>query len=327
MISREASVRYPEWSTTINLRVPIALAAGLVGGLVCAWIWAVPHPFPSDLGQLWSASQAWARGENPYLHVGPGRAYEWGYPLFYPFPAIIAVYPLTFLPLFWANVVFAGLGWFALAYVLQARPHGLFIMATLPAVMALAAVQWSPLLLAAALTPSLGFLLLCKPTIGAALWLAYPSRAAVYGVSIFCAISLIIWPEWITEWKQTWGASPHVKAPVTYWGGPLLLLAWLKWRTWEGRLLGAFALVPQTPIAYEWLPLFLIPQTMPQRMTLTIGAVLAWGLPHLGGPYPDNTAAFWAAGQWMVVLVYLPCLWMVLKPFEGYLSNWHDTRT
>ena len=49
-------------------------------------------------------------------------------------------------------------------------------------------------------------------------------------------------------------------APVTYVtaGGPLILLALLRWRRPEARLLVALGCIPHTTMLYEALPLFLV---------------------------------------------------------------------
>src|SRR5687767_1409246 len=62
--------------------------------------------------------------------------------------------------------------------------------------------QWSALLTAAAITPSLGWLLTCKLTIGAPLFVAYPSRQAAIGAVAFTALTAVLWPWWVQEWLQ-----------------------------------------------------------------------------------------------------------------------------
>jgi hypothetical protein len=123
--------------------------------------------------------------------------------------------------------------------------------------------------------PACGFLLACKPTIGAALWAAYPSRAAALGSVVFLAVSLMLLPSWPLEWFATLGEVPHVAPPVSYLGGPLLLLALLRWRRPEARLLAALACVPQTLMFYETLPLFLIVRTHAQGAILATGSWVA----------------------------------------------------
>jgi hypothetical protein len=173
--------------------------------------------------------------------------------------------------------------------------------------------QWSMLIAGAALVPWCGLLLACKPTTGAALFLAYPSRRTAVGAAAFGAISVALLPAWPWEWfAETRVNTAHIRPPLTYWGGPLLLLALLKWRRPEARLLAALACIPHTPELYESLTLFLIPRTLAQGAIL---AALNYGVVVARvtvGPRPDYVADMLLTGQWMVWLLYLPCLAMIL---------------
>ena len=172
--------------------------------------------------------------------------------------------------------------------------------------------QWSPLLTGAALLPGLGFLLACKPTVGAALWVAYPTRRSLIGAILFAALSLALFPGWPLRWIADLSAATHIRAPMTFHGGPLLLFAMLRWRRPEARLLAGLSVIPQTPELYEALPLFLIPQTTGQGALLAAlcyGVVFARGAGVAPADYLSDTAL---TGQWMVWLLYVPCLIMVL---------------
>ena len=95
--------------------------------------------------------------------------------------------------------------------------------------------------------------------------------------------------------------------------GPLLLLALLRWRRPEARLLVALACVPQTLILYMTVPLFLIPGTLGESALL---AALSWvaqattfTMPHQP-PHPS----FYTDSAWVIVMfLYVPCLIMVLR--------------
>ena len=124
---------------------------------------------------------------------------------------------------------------------------------------------------------------------------------------------MIVWPGWLTAWRATLASAPHVVAPVTRLGGPLLLLALLKWKRPDARLLLAMACVPHTAVLYETIPLFLIPETWLEAWLLWVMALLAFGAQWLAGPYTSQTD-YWASGaRWIVLLMYLPCLVMVLR--------------
>jgi len=71
--------------------------------------------------------------------------------------------------------------------------------------------------------------------------------------------------------------------------------------------------VPHTTAPYETIPLFLIPETWLQAWALWTLALLAFVAQWATGPY-SSQEAYWASGaQWIVALLYLPCLGMVLS--------------
>jgi hypothetical protein len=99
-----------------------------------------------------------------------------------------------------------------------------------------------------------------------------------------------------------------------------MLLGLLRWKRPEARLLVAMSCVPQTAYLYEALPLFLIPRRYEEGFVLSLAsyAVLlavkvyepAWaGL----DPVAQYMAERQTMGQWMVWVLYLPCLAMVLR--------------
>jgi len=126
-------------------------------------------------------------------------------------------------------------------------------------------------------------------------------------------LSVLIWPTWVADWRATFSSAPHVIAPILRTGGPLVLLALLRWRRADARLLLGLACVPHTTVPYETIPLFLIPQTWPQAWMLWALGLLAYGAQWATGPY-ESQAAYWASGaQWIVVLLYVPCLILILR--------------
>src|SRR5262245_24878825 len=144
-----------------------------------------------------------AQGKNPYELIGPGRTYEHPWPLVYPATAAVASMPFAWAPPRLADALFVGFGAAALAWALTrktlANPQ-LFVFVSFPVAISAQTVQWSPLMTAAALTPCLGFLLATKPTIGLAMFAAYPSKAALYGAAVFGLLTVAIWPYWVQAW-------------------------------------------------------------------------------------------------------------------------------
>jgi hypothetical protein len=100
-------------------------------------------------------------------------------------------------------------------------------------------------------------------------------------------------------------------------GGVLLLLALIRWRLPEARLLAALACVPQTVGLYETLPLFLIPRTRWQGYALAGSSyVAAFGQVAAVPRLPGMTLDAVLADRWpfLFVCLYLPALVMVLLP-------------
>jgi hypothetical protein len=81
-------------------------------------------------------------------------------------------------------------------------------------------------------------------------------------------------------------------------------------------MLAALAIVPQTTVAYETLPLFLIPRTAREMGSLTGLSFAAYLLSTRLAPgdevhhLKEAIAGYW---PYWLILVYMPCLWMVLR--------------
>ena len=297
-------------------RVVFTLAAAVGAALLVWMFWSAPRPQPSDVAQVWAGARALLHGQNPYEAVGPGRPFEWNFPLLYPMTAVVALIPLAPLPLRLVDPLFVGLGFALFTWaVTRRRPltPALVGLVSVGGLMTAQTSQWSLLLTGASLLPAFGWLLIAKPTIGLALFAAFPNWKAAAGCIGLLILSFLACPGWVTDWRTTFSSAPHVVAPVTRWGGPFLLLALLKWRRPDARLLLVLACVPHTTALYETIPLFLIPRTWPEAWALWALELLAFAGQRLTGPYVTQ-AAFWASGaQWIVALVYLPCLGLILS--------------
>jgi hypothetical protein len=285
------------------------------------WSTGAGRPFPSDFGQVWAAARVLLAGGNPYHAIGPQGAFHFGFPLLYPLPAAVAMLPLAWCSAQAADAIFVGVGTFALIWALTRRTlwnPQLCVVASYAFLTAQGNVQWSPVLTAAALTPGLGWLLACKPTVGLAFLTAYPSKRALISAAGFGGLTILLWPWWVPSWLAVVQGQTHILAPVTLVtaGGPLILLALLKWRRPEARLLVALACVPHTPVLYETVALFLIVDTWREGVLLSALTVLLWHLqpPCAWGLTTSEFAAWVTAGaRWQVMVMYLPCLLMVLR--------------
>lgn len=291
-------------------RAKVSLVAGIVAGLFVLGLYARQQTgVISDWDPTWVATKALLRGESPYAAI---QVPPWPNWLLYPLPALLVTIPFTYVPLPLARVIFAAVGTATFTYVITRRHRWtLYFLISGAMLWSWVVVQWSPLLIAAALTPSLSWLLAVKPTLGFALWTAWPSRKAVLGGLLFIVISLLVRPGWVQEWLASVARTPHGPHLLRP-GGFLLLLGLLRWRRPEGRLLAALCLVPQTTALYETLPVALLCRNRPQAAAFAGLTMLAHLLFLLGpqGPWPVG-----AGYQWWVLLalVYLPAIVLVLR--------------
>jgi hypothetical protein len=307
--------RRPTQASLRMRRLALALCVAVTASVLTLSVWNRPQPKASDLAPIWASARALLHYQDPYEAVGPGRAFDTDFPQIYPMTSIVTVTPLALIPLRWADALFVGLGFGLFTWAVTTKQlvtPALVALVSLGALMTLQTSQWSLLLTGAALVPGFGWLLIAKPTIGLALFAAFPRWKTAIGCGALLVLSTLIWPTWIAEWRATLVSAPHVIAPITRRVGPLVLLALLKWRRADARLLLALACVPHTTAPYETIPLFLIPQTWPQAWGLWTLALVAYVAQSMTGPYVSQ-AAYWASGaEWIVALLYIPCLVMVL---------------
>ena len=299
----------------------------IAGGVAAFLAWpAIGIVGQSDFDQLWYAARALLTGGNPYGAVGPGRAFDSPFPLFYPLPGVLAAVPFTLLTPAAASMLFSGISAALFAWALiRKAPYRLLALLSFSFYYAAAISQWSPLLVAAALIPGLGFLFAVKPTIGFALWLYRPRWEAVVGGGALLLLSFAVRPQWFAEWSATFSAGTHIRSPVTMLGGPLILIALLRWRRPEARLLVALACVPHTTLLYEALPLFLVPTSWAQSLLLLL---LNWAAEITVitlGPYDALIDRARMNGVVAIALLYIPCVIMILRrPNEGPVPAWLD---
>jgi hypothetical protein len=247
--------------------------------------------------------------------VGP---YPFDAPFLYTLPAALFVLPLARLAPVTGLVIFVAIAGAALGFALTRDGYH-----RLPALLSAAYLwsastgQWSPFVTAAALVPSLGWVLVAKPTIGLAAIAYRPSRRAIALCGIVVIVSLFIQPRWPVEWLAA--ASTRRRGdyfiPLTTLAGPILLLAVTRWRRPEARLLLVMASIPQTYNYYDQLPLWLVPATLGQSAGLSLlsYAILAADT-TLAVPYASTSAGYGAVkASLFVAMLYLPALALVLR--------------
>jgi hypothetical protein len=147
------------------------------------------------------------------------------------------------------------------------------------------------------------------------MFVGFPGRRAVIGGLVLAVMALAAMPAWPVRWLEALRQSIQV-APVARPGGVLLLLALLRWRQPEARMLAALACVPQTIGLYETLPLFLIPRTRWEGYGLAAASYLAaFGQAALMPRTPGMPLETLLAHRWpfIFILLYLPALGLVLR--------------
>ncbi len=308
-------VRQPTKAARISSARPVAgaLAIGLAAAVVG---WALlPLNHGADFQQFHYAARAWLSGHNAYAGGFPiMRATRVvPEPFFYPFPTLLAVAPLAALPLTIAVVTFIGLSTVLLAYgLLRSAPHQLPLFLGAGFLAAVALDQWSPIITATLLLPALAWLAVLKPNIGLAVTVANPTRIGVLGGAALLLATLALQPTWPMEWLRNLHAMPPHPAPILVPGGVLALLALLRWRRPEARLIVAMACVPQLLYFADQLPLWLVPQTRRESMFLSAGSMVAWAAAVIINTRAGRIPAF-SSAPFVLAGVYFPALIMVLR--------------
>lgn len=290
----------------------------VVTGLVGAAVTVLAHVYqgePSDFAQAWHGARFLMEGRDPYALIGPGREVEQGYGLFYPLPALLFVVPLAGLVLVAAKAIFYGLGAAAMMAVFSRDANDPRMLLTVSGAFLFSAVvaQWEPWLVAAALSPAaLGFLLVAKPTVGAALWVAYPSWRSVATGAVVVGVSVAVWPEWPLRWLESTKGAPITRPLALTWLGWLPLAALYRWREGDARLVAALSLVPITPLPYSAVLLFPAAKHMREVVALIVGTWLLIAVHRWGVPYPSNEARLDWMREWFAALVTVPMAALIL---------------
>jgi hypothetical protein len=261
-----------------------------------------------DFDPLYQAAVSLLQGKNPYPLAAQGFPY--------PLPAVLLAVPFSLIPLELARPVFDVLVGWAFVYALwkYRGPYALLAVGSGAYLFALVNGQTTPLIVAASLVPALGFLLAVRPNTSAPLWIARPSWMATLGVSLFVVLSLVVQPSWPRDWWMALPDNPHLMLPALRPFGFVLLLAAIRWRLPEARLILAMAIVPQTTLPYELVSLALIPANLLEMGIFVAGSWIA--LAATAGPlHLSQSNAEWTATGWTVTLcaVYLPMLYLVLR--------------
>ena len=301
----------------------VALAAAAI-----AWVKIAQNGMQYDFGYLWTAARALIDGLDPYSVVRPGVSYFDNY-LMYPLPPVLATVPLAPLSMNVAGVIFSAVSMATLAFALSGEGwQRLPILMSFPALWCITAGQVAPFVAAAAVAPAFAWAATFKPTLGFAAFCSKPSwRFVLVGAAVL-VLSLLAKPDWPLRWlavsRQT--AAINYQMPIAVQGGALLVLAALRWRRPDARLLLAMACMPQSMMLYDQLPLMLIART---RLEALAYSLWSYGAP-LAMRFVTETPAMDTKQYTLPYLariitwtMYLPALVLVLaRPNTGSIPVW-----
>jgi hypothetical protein len=294
-------------------RFVVALGIGIASG-VFAFLLHGRAGFWPDFVFPWQAARYLLAGRDPYAALPGNLGEPFESPLLYPLPTVLAAVPVAGLPLPLAGAIVMGLSAALLAYVITREGwHRLWMLGSAPFVMAINLGQWSPLVTVAALEPTLGFLASLKPNIGLAALAYRPTWRMIVGGAVVLLVSLIILPRWPIEWLRAVRSLPGHPAPIlaVHGAGLVLLLAALRWRTPEGRLLLLSACIPQLLLFADQLPLWLVARTRRELMVMTACSQVAFVL-WFARLRPGDLYVL-AAAPYVLALVFAPALVIVLR--------------
>lgn len=311
---------------SVALRASIAITIGILCTAIILIITRQLRPV-SDFDQCWLAARALVTGANPYDLIGPGRTFEWRWPFYYPMTAAVVSLPFAWLDAGTARLLFSVTSSSLLAFAVTRRGyHRLLLFLSAGFCFSLLSAQWSPLLTAAALLPILSWVFAAKPTVGLALFVAFPSRTAVVGGMVILVLSLVAMPSWPGIWWHVIQYAPHMRTPLFTVVGPFVLLVLLRWRRPEARLLAVLACVPQTMVLYVTVPLFLIPASGTESLLLLVLSWITQVITFTMSAKPPGADFYSQSALAIVTLMYLPCVAMVLRrPNEGALPKVVET--
>ena len=299
----------------IQLRLGIAFALAAWGAFIAYFaLAATPEHLAKDFSWPWRAAQALLAHKSPYQEIRPTGPYPFNAGFFYPLPAAIVAIPFAFLSPAPAGAAFVGLSSGLLAFGLARTKAGLAklpLFVSAPFCMAALLAQWAPLMVAGAVLPALQFLGAAKPNVAFACFAYRPTVRGLLLGAVFVALSLAVLPSWVFDWREALRDAPRYRAPITFIGGPVLLLAAIRWRRPEARTLLAMSVMPQLTLFYDQLPLWLVPTTVWRSLLLSALSWIAWAQWYPSRAIPTHVAI---ARPWVFGLLYIPALLLVLAP-------------
>jgi hypothetical protein len=285
-------------------RIAISALIGMATGLFCFVLQRRLKLGAGDFGWAIHLAQRFLAGQNPY-----DTSYEQ-----YPFTAGLFALPFVRVRPELAAGVFYGIGSALLAFgVTRNGYHRLAIFLAYPYWIGLLTVQWCTVIAASAFFPLLLPVTMAKPQVGLPIFLSRLSRRGLAACLMVGLLSLILMPHWPLLWIGQMGYYQHFFA-ILVLPGPLVLLALLRYRDRDARLLLLTSFMPQRWF-FDSFTLWLIPRS---RREIVVTVFFSW-CAGIWRWYHQPTS-FTQVGRWIVLSTYLPMLAIVLlrkTPAEG----------
>jgi hypothetical protein len=297
--------------------------AGLLAGALAAYTEVVTGPPGSDYRVVWSAARAVLHGIDPYGISANGLVPALADRFFYPLPAALFGIPFVWLPVALAAVCFAAASGALFMFALTREGfERVPVVLSIPFIFASKISQTTPLVIGLALIPALSGLALLKPNLGAALVARSPRMLPILMCAAFLLIGLAFFPSWPAHWLATVRSSTVHGAPFRTSVGAVGLLAILRWRRPEARLLFMMTVVPHGLAFYDEIPLWLVANSRREAMLLTFSSwigCLSW--------LSIGDGRFMHSAPWSVGFLYLPATAIVLRRRnEGAIPTWLERR-
>jgi hypothetical protein len=272
----------------------------------------------SDFTWYWRAGRAVLAGQSPYAVINATGPYPYSEGFLYPLATAYIVAPFALLALWPAMAAFVGVAAGCLAFVMTRDGYWrLPLLMSFPMLWCAQSGQWTPLAVASAFAPVLGGLAVGKPTLAVAAFAFAPRRRFVTSAAIVLGASLALAPWWPNEYLAEIRArtTANYQIPLLVLPGPALILALLRWRRPEARLLLVMSCVPQTMLFYDQLPLVTVAASFRQSLVMALLSYAPIAAVFFL-PRPENDSLSATAAVTSVVIVwlyYLPCLALILR--------------
>lgn len=307
-------------------RFLVAAIFGLTAAAISARAQVRLHAGGGDFFVMWRAAQVLVQGANPYEILRPGLAWDWNAYWYYPLPAALLGAPFLWLSPALAAVLFVSLSSALLGYAFAMHGRPWFpLLISVPFWICAQLSQVSAAIMAFGMLPPTAGLVVIKPSLGMALWAWRPSwRTVLVGMTL-CLAGLVVLPDWPIGWLQAASHStthrPLVFRPFGFVG----LLAALRWRRPEGRLLVAMTIMPSALWFYDELLIFLVPNSAIEAIVLCAGSWVAWIGAMFAAANVPGRGVLPQAQPWIALAMFIPATIMVLRrPNEGNGFTWID---